>query len=162
MSDGGHAENLGAFSLLRRGCRSIVIVDATQDQDYAFQDYRKLRKAAREELGLEIVIPDLDGYLAGTSGCPNQAVFRGEVRHLPLMVDGVARSEVTELVLVKLWMNKEQASQYPLSVQKYLKEQPSAFPHQTTADQNYPARQVEAYRDLGWKIWSDYSDTRPR
>ncbi len=54
ISDGGHIENLGAYELLRRGCRLIVAVDAGEDKLYAFTDLNNLIIRARNELGLEI------------------------------------------------------------------------------------------------------------
>jgi len=54
ISDGGHIENLGAYELLRRGCRLIVAVDAGEDKAYTFADLNNLIIRARNELGLEI------------------------------------------------------------------------------------------------------------
>ncbi len=54
ISDGGHIENLGAYELLRRGCRLIIAVDAGEDKIYAFADLNNFIIRARNELGLEI------------------------------------------------------------------------------------------------------------
>jgi hypothetical protein len=54
ISDGGHIENLGAYELLRRGCRLIIAVDAGEDKLYSFFDLNNLIIRARNELGLEI------------------------------------------------------------------------------------------------------------
>ncbi|MBN8679316.1 MAG: hypothetical protein J0M29_13900 [Chitinophagales bacterium] len=54
ISDGGHIENLGAYELLRRGCRLIIAVDAGEDKIYSFFDLNNLIIRARNELGLEI------------------------------------------------------------------------------------------------------------
>jgi hypothetical protein len=54
ISDGGHIENLGAYELLRRGCRLIISVDAGEDKSYSFVDLNNLIIRARNELGLEI------------------------------------------------------------------------------------------------------------
>ena len=43
LSDGGHAENLGAIALIRRRTPNILIVDATQDDKLEFDDYFELR-----------------------------------------------------------------------------------------------------------------------
>lgn len=43
LSDGGHAENLGAIALIRRRTPNILIVDATQDHKLKFDDYFELR-----------------------------------------------------------------------------------------------------------------------
>ena len=41
LSDGGHSENLGAYALLRRGCRTILVVDAEYERasPYRFVTY---------------------------------------------------------------------------------------------------------------------------
>jgi len=54
ISDGGHIENLGAYELLRRGCRLVIAVDAGEDKLYSFTDLNNLIIRARNELGLEI------------------------------------------------------------------------------------------------------------
>lgn len=54
ISDGGHIENLGAYELLRRGCRLIISVDAGEDKLYSFADLNNFIIRARNEMGLEI------------------------------------------------------------------------------------------------------------
>lgn len=54
ISDGGHIENLGAYELLRRGCRLVIAFDAGEDKLYTFFDLNNLIIRVRNELGLEI------------------------------------------------------------------------------------------------------------
>lgn len=54
ISDGGHIENLGAYELLRRGCRLIIAVDAGEDKIYSFADLNNFIIRARNEMGFEI------------------------------------------------------------------------------------------------------------
>ncbi len=54
ISDGGHIENLGAYELIRRGCRLIMAVDAGADPNSAFEDLENLSIRVRNELGIEI------------------------------------------------------------------------------------------------------------
>ena len=68
LADGGHAENLGAFSLVRRLCRTIVIVDAEHDPEYAFNSYFKLKDALRAEFGVDLSVPILDDIRVETVG----------------------------------------------------------------------------------------------
>jgi hypothetical protein len=44
LSDGGHSENLGAFALIRRGVRNVIIIDAEHDPVYTFGAYTNLKK----------------------------------------------------------------------------------------------------------------------
>jgi hypothetical protein len=58
LSDGGHFENLGLYEMLRRRCRMILVVDAGQDSDCAFEDLgNAIRKAAIDQ---QIEVTDLD------------------------------------------------------------------------------------------------------
>ena len=57
LSDGGHSENLGVYALLRRGCRTILIVDAEYDPTYRFGAYQKVKQAAKDELDIELKSP---------------------------------------------------------------------------------------------------------
>lgn len=60
LSDGGHSENLGAFSLVRRLCQEIIIVDAEEDPGYAYDAYFKLKHAVEREMGARLNIPDIE------------------------------------------------------------------------------------------------------
>ena len=63
LTDGGHAENLGAFPLFRRLCRQTLIVDGTYDPNLGFDDYRVLREALRAELELKLEIGAIDEWV---------------------------------------------------------------------------------------------------
>ena len=54
MSDGGHFENTGAYELIRRGVKTIVICDHGADPDYQFKDLENLIRKARIDLGCSI------------------------------------------------------------------------------------------------------------
>jgi len=60
LSDGGHAENLGAYSLVRRLCRQITIVDAEHDPGYTFESYFKLKAALRRDMHVDLSVPEID------------------------------------------------------------------------------------------------------
>jgi hypothetical protein len=69
LTDGGHSENLGAFSLVRRLCRDITIVDAEHDPEYRFHSYFKLKDALRSELGVNLNVPAIEGTRPGVEWC---------------------------------------------------------------------------------------------
>lgn len=60
LTDGGHTENLGAFSLVRRLCREIVIVDAEEDPRYAYGAYFKLKQALAREMSVDLKIDAIE------------------------------------------------------------------------------------------------------
>jgi len=63
LTDGGHAENLGAYPLFRRLCRQTLIVDGTYDPNLGFDDYRVLRESLRAELELKLEVPAIDTWV---------------------------------------------------------------------------------------------------
>lgn len=64
VTDGGHSENLGLHSLVRRGCQNIVVADGEHDPEYVFGAYRSLKQALRDELGVTFEVPEIDRQLA--------------------------------------------------------------------------------------------------
>lgn len=61
LSDGGFSENLGAFALVRRLCRSIIMVDAEHDPYYRYEAYYHLKDVLAREMGVSFRIPDIEG-----------------------------------------------------------------------------------------------------
>jgi predicted acylesterase/phospholipase RssA len=60
LVDGGFVENLGVYSLVRRLCQEIIVVDATYDPDYRFDEYFKLKSGLRSEMQVELEIENID------------------------------------------------------------------------------------------------------
>jgi len=58
VTDGGHFENLGAYELIRRRVKVIVIIDAEQDPDYEFPSLANLVRKARIDFQAEIEFLD--------------------------------------------------------------------------------------------------------
>ncbi len=144
LSDGGHSENLGAYALLRRQCRTILIVDAEHDPSYSFSSYRKLKQAAQQELSVEIDIPGLDEILCGSNTFATEApVFRGTLAY-----DAQHKSEVYYL---KLSMHEDLLHDQAEFITPYA-EKHLAFPQEPTSDQYFQSAQFEAYRALGYAI----------
>jgi hypothetical protein len=63
LTDGGHTENLALYSLARRLCGKIIVVDATFDPDYQFADYHKVKNGLRSEMQVEFEIKEIDKLL---------------------------------------------------------------------------------------------------
>lgn len=60
LSDGGHHENLGVYSLVRRGCRYIIASDAGADPVYAMEDLANMMRKLRVDFGIDVTM-DLSG-----------------------------------------------------------------------------------------------------
>ena len=54
ISDGGHFENLGVYELLRRRCRYVVAVDATENANATSDNLGNLVRLARIDLGIRM------------------------------------------------------------------------------------------------------------
>ena len=54
LSDGGHFENLGIFELVRRRCRFIMVCDAEEDGEFAFEGLGNAIEKCRTDLGVDI------------------------------------------------------------------------------------------------------------
>lgn len=80
LSDGGHSENLGVYSLLRRGTKDIIIVDATQDVNGSMQDLCLLIKMLSDQ-GITLKFDDklehLDSVCASTLSSARMTKKRG-------------------------------------------------------------------------------------
>ncbi len=154
VSDGGHHENLGIESLLRRRCRLIVASDATCDEDYAFVDLVKLFRRMRLLHGIHFY--DLEGgplHLDELAPAGEQKLAR---RHFLLArivyaaddpATGARAGETGYLLYVKPNFFGDEE---PELVQ-YRKEN-AKFPHDPTLDQFFDPRRFECYRKLGYHI----------
>ncbi|WP_166299287.1 hypothetical protein [Bradyrhizobium sp. 2S1] len=62
LSDGGHFENLGAYEMIRRRCKFILISDAACDPDFGYEDLGNLVRRVSIDFGERIKFrPPLKG-----------------------------------------------------------------------------------------------------
>lgn len=109
ITDGGHSENLGALSLIRRKCESILLVDAELDPKFEFEDLGKLRTVTAELLPkLELSfnkLPEISGPLPGGEFSDSYAKATGS-----LVISGKSALEGAppkKIMLLKLGMPHE-------------------------------------------------------
>jgi hypothetical protein len=150
LTDGGHIENLGIYSLLTRGCSLILAIDAEADPEISCESLLQMERFARIDLGIRIVLPweqiarhsraVSDALADGSAPCdagPHCAIGR------ILYPDGTRGL----LVYVKSSLSGDEKD-YILD---YAKRYP-AFPHETTGDQFFSEEQFEMYRGLGFHM----------
>ena len=89
LSDGGHSENLGAFALIRRGVKKIIVIDGEHDPKYTFGAY-SLLKVRLSHWGTNLNIPDIENIISSEETRSNLA--SGERVPSPLMV-GIATNK---------------------------------------------------------------------
>lgn len=182
ISDGGHIENLGAYELLRRGCRLIIAVDAGEDKLYSFSDLNNFLIRARNELGYEIRFRR--GYQPEDLIRPRPSQVYSQQRYAVAdifqhwkdtkivnvdtqkeesHIENFARPQrVGTFVYVKSSVTEpagkpyldEKADPLRYGTYKYKIYHPD-FPHEPTSDQFFDEIQWEAYYQLGQYIGAD-------
>ena len=155
LTDGGNIENLGLYSLLKRKCQVVIVVDAEADPTMSFGSFLALERYARIDLGATIDMPwqaiqertlavdkafdQLDDDENAMPAAPGPHCAAGEIQYGP--------DETGILFYVKASLTGDE-SDYVLD---YKRRNPD-FPHESTGDQFFSEEQLEAYRALGFHI----------
>lgn len=145
LSDGGHFDNTGVYELVRRRCRTIVLVDAAADPDRRLDDLANLARKCRVDFGADIHLP-LEGFQSGAqagAGCSGFAF--GQIDYH----DGSAPAALVVIKPTRLALK-----QLAVDVFSY-GQRHASFPQQPTADQFFDESQFESYRALGESIAED-------
>ena len=149
LTDGGHFDNTGLYSLIERGCRYIVLVDNGADPEACFADVGEAIRRCRIDFRAEIVL-DTRVFHPPDNAAVTVHVVCGRIRydagHLRRLgwknVSGP--QAIGRLVWIKpivLPADSGDVRQYKLENRE--------FPQQSTADQWYDESQFESYRKLG-------------
>jgi hypothetical protein len=153
VTDGGHFDNTGVYSLVERGCQTIVLTDCGADPDCVFDDLANLVRRCRIDFGTEITFPSLAPFSRETLAADRRPYVRGEIRyrraHLNSLGWNLAEREEAPtgtLLVVKPTLT----AVLETDVGRY-SQQHREFPQQTTADQWFDEAQFESYRRLGEK-----------
>jgi len=175
LSDGGHAENLGLYSLIERGTRRILVVDAEHDPDYEFESLKRIKANLKSQLNIELsCAKDREPGNCPLAGnyMQNQGdgVFELKASGFPwqedstiiyvklsvderLVADNLPDKDGDKACLPSLAGLEQTAPAYPCNVARYYESERhrnNAFPHNSTADVWYGETQYEAYRDLAY------------
>jgi hypothetical protein len=151
LTDGGHFENTGAYELLRRGLKFIVLLDNGADRDFIFEDVAALMRLARVDFGIEIYTSDAPpqqperlyvdfDYVALSFHEFTQRKKFLAIRMLTQFPDGTKG----QIILIKPRLT----TLAPYDVWEYAKKR-SDFPQETTANQFFDDVQWECHRALG-------------
>ena len=169
LSDGGHFENLGAYELLRRRLRRILLIDAEADPDYAYNGLLLLTRKARIDFGTTIRFlnaKELDAKLDascrphfGTLDDLRRPADRSGLSkvHAALATVEYPDHSAGDLLYLKPTLTGDEAP----DVLDYHSRNPD-FPHQPTADQSFDEAQWESHRALGLHIGNAIFQPRAR
>ncbi len=157
LSDGGHIENLGVYSLLLRHCKIIVVGDGEDDHRGIFDGLTRLLLLAQNDLG--VTIEFVDGQLNGLSGVNGSAKTHftvGKIKYPRINSNGAgvdktsAGDDKTDTGWL-LYLRASVTGDEDAIISNYRKGN-ERFPNETTADQFFDEHQFEAYRLLGLHI----------
>jgi hypothetical protein len=155
LTDGGHFDNTGLYSLVERGCRFIIVSDNGADPLPCFEDLGDAIRRCRIDFDAEI---DLDispffkkkdeasgdelaktHYVVGTINYSDNHLKK-------LYWSKVDRELCSEgiIILIKPSLQLDEKADL-----RQFARQNRDFPHQTTGDQWFDEAQFESYRRLG-------------
>jgi hypothetical protein len=141
ISDGGHFENLGVYELIRRRCRYVVAVDATENPNPSSDNLGILVRLCRVDFGIRLHLDTAPLAIPGADGRSRAHVVMGLIRYDD--VDGGAVPGI--FVYIRASMTGDE----PPDLQQYRDRHPE-FPRQwTLTDQSFDEDQFESYRTLG-------------
>lgn len=150
LSDGGHFDNTGVYSLLKRQLSLIVLVDCGADPDYRFADVENLVRKARIDYDATIAFVDpaglvpLAGVLAPKFGTPDTISNAPGDAHLLLARITYADGQHGTLLIVK----PRTTCDMPLDIAGYA-DREETFPQESTSNQFFNEAQWESYCELG-------------
>jgi hypothetical protein len=150
LSDGGHFENLGLYELVRRRTRLIIVCDAAQDPDFAFEDLQRAQRRIAADFGttLDLTPEALERLI------PRKTEHRYPERDLELAQVGHVVGRIRypdDSSATLIYLKTTLIEDLPLALLGYRGANPT-FPDQSTADQFFDEEQFEAYRELGYRI----------
>jgi hypothetical protein len=137
LSDGGHFDNMGLYEMIRRRCRFIVLSDAEQDEEFAYEGLGSAIRKCRTDFGVDI---DLD---------PRKIKPVEGVQNVHCAVGDITYQDGTPGYL--LYIKTSLTGDEPADVLEY-RNRFSEFPHQPTTDQFFTESQFESYRCLGHHV----------
>lgn len=170
LTDGGHFENLGAYELIRRKCKFIIIVDGESDVNLQFNGLATLIRLARLDFGTSISLNIDDIRKDPVTGLSKRRFAVGRViYHKGGVRSGAGASSAGPASLAdppsEAPFNPNTPPAGDLGYVLYIKatctgnedevireyrSRERDFPHETTSSQFFSESQWEAYRSLGF------------
>ncbi|HEX8459607.1 MAG TPA: patatin-like phospholipase family protein [Pyrinomonadaceae bacterium] len=150
LSDGGHFENLGLYEMVLRRAHLIVVADGSQDPRSRFEDLAGAVRKIRIDLGIPI---DFIGGLPiyAKDDREHRDANDGRYSAVGLIRYSCADRDTSGQPArdgVIIYIKPAITGGEPIDILNYASTS-RAFPHESTADQNYTEQQLESYRALG-------------
>jgi hypothetical protein len=148
LTDGGHYENTGVYSLIQRGCRLIVVGECGADPQATLDDLGNMIRKVRIDFRTEVTFGagEIEKFRT-LPPAPREHVVTGKIRYGKEHADALGLTEEERdgtIIVVK----PNVAPDVALDVRQYgfLN---ADFPQQQTFDLWYDEAQFESYRRLG-------------
>lgn len=150
LTDGGHFDNTGLYSLIERGCRYVVVVDCGADpKPSCFEDLGEAIRRCRIDFGTEIKLK-LDPFIETGSGKGDNCYAAGEIvfsrEHLRSL--GIDNPDEKSRRGTIIYFKPAVTESVTPDVRQYSIENKN-FPQQPTTNQWFGEAQFESYRQLG-------------
>ncbi len=160
LTDGGHFENLGLYELVRRKVDCILVSDAGVDPDFTLQNMSNAIERIRVDFGFQIrfgVRPETDyGIDNLISGSVNDGESEFNARFdVSRRAFAIGRIDYGDKEGVLYWLKSTLIPGLPEDIYGYKAVNP-AFPYQSTTDQFFDEAQLEAYRELGYRLCESF------
>jgi hypothetical protein len=143
LTDGGHFDNTGLYSLIERGCRNIVLADCGADAKPCFEDLGTAIRRCRIDFGTTIDI-DLTPAMK-TKPDDRQPFLVGRITYHPRHAAALGMDEPSGVLIV---LKPTVGPGDTADVRQYAL-QNATFPQHVTTDQWFDEAQFESYRQLG-------------
>lgn len=153
LTDGGHFENTGAYTLLAEGARVVFVADCGADPSYRFGDIENLVRKARIDLQIDIEFLKPSGMHPPGDPLSNFGSLNDLASDTSQACFALARIDYSAahpgsrpglLILIK----PNLCGGLPVDLFNFKAENPE-FPQQGTADQFFDEAQWESYFQLG-------------
>jgi hypothetical protein len=138
LSDGGHFDNLGLYTMVLRRCRRIVVVDAGQDPECRFEDLGNAIRKIRIDLGIHIELKKMP--LQAEAGDAGRYCAVGIIHYVEVDGEGAQDGEL-------LYLKPVVCGGEPRDILHY-KALSKTFPHESSGG-GFTDPQFESYRMLG-------------
>ncbi len=152
LSDGGHFDNLGLYEMIRRKVPVILVSDAGADPKYTFESLGTALERVRVDFGANVNFNDgnydLMGIVPG-SGPKSIATERYGLARNPFAIGSITYADNSSGLLI--YLRTSLCEGLPQDIYGYKSAHPT-YPNESTADQFFDEAQVEAYRELGYRL----------
>ena len=155
LTDGGHFDNTGLYSLIERGCRFVVMIDCGADPSPpCFQDLGEAIRRCRIDFGAEIDL-NLDPFTKSESHETASCFAVGKIKFSQEHLRNLAASNGThgehlgtDQHGIIVYFKPSVIGNATADVRQYAIEN-NFFPQQPTTNQWFGEAQFESYRRLG-------------